>query len=637
MNAGTLCDLPDSKKTMTTTARLIHSTRQAIPGETPGPVAFAEREIKLPRSSIGENFDCGATPWLREPLESAADPLVRRVSFPKPIQAGGSTLGEIMLCYWILYGRGMLMFNWEHNEKAAKRWKERLWPLLMMCDRVARMIEGLERTQKGICELNFGKLSVRVQGALTSSNLDSETVRYLINEEIHNWEPGHLMKAYDRKAMVWDWHGLDISNAGMKGDQFHEAWLESTQQRWAVECPGCSNRAHEANRVWHVLRTRWDEKRPELGGLRYDAEGCRLGDGRYQYTKLARTVRYQMPCGYEVRDDFRERRKLSGTGRYLGPGNESADGSHRGYTLEAVSVDRIAWIDLIKEKHIGLRARRFGDMEPWKNYVQKRECGFFSTEDMPVQGTLAISSGRTKNREGLQDREMRLFALDFQHGEAEKNELPHWWGVIRDVDAGSNSLLCYEGKIETDVDVIGVLDSHGCQRWSGCADVGHDYHRVMAFCYRHGINAVKGGKSAFYYHDVLDDKGKKIDQTKHIYSEPKAIHAMLKQPPLYDYTRDAKGVLRPDRREPMFWFYSRIGIADLLHWIRAAQDIRHEVPEDVSQDYREHQESQSRTTNGETVKWINVRERDDLLICERYIAMLMQMDGRVGAPEKESL
>ena len=39
--------------------------------------------------------------------------------------------------------------------------------------------------------------------------------------------------------------------------------------------------------------------------------------------------------------------------------------SERSYTLEAVAIDYIPWLDLIKEKHRALRALKYGDPKPW--------------------------------------------------------------------------------------------------------------------------------------------------------------------------------------------------------------------------------------------------------------------------------
>ena len=293
------------------------------------------------------------------------------------------------------------------------------------------------------------------------------------------------------------------------------------------------------------MRTRWEDRRPDLGGLRYDADGCRLENGAYDYNKLAPTIRFQMPCGYAVRDRTAERRALSLSGRYCWPTNKGAHLSNRSYTLEAVAVDYISWLQLVQEKHRALFARRRGDPEPWRRYVTERECGFYDPDDVPIAGKIVLSSQVRKCREGMAKRRLRLFALDRQLGESAKGELPHWWMVIRDVDDLGNSLLVFEGKVETDENVIAILEDHQCERHHGVADSGADTMHVYLFCLKHGINAIKGGKDAWYKHP---------DGARRIFSPERPLHSMINQEPLFPYMAQG-GELVPDPREPLFWLY----------------------------------------------------------------------------------
>jgi hypothetical protein len=81
--------------------------------------------------------------------------------------------------------------------------------------------------------------------------------------------------------------------------------MTTKAQQWEVKCQGCG--------LFHVMQTRWDDKRPDLGGLRYDA----AKDADYDYQQIISTLRYQMPCGYLVREDTAQRRALSLSGRWV--------------------------------------------------------------------------------------------------------------------------------------------------------------------------------------------------------------------------------------------------------------------------------------------------------------------------------
>jgi hypothetical protein len=610
--------------------RLCRSARTAIPSRPPEPIPWAEENVRLPGSARSERFDADITPWIKEPLSKINDALTRKITLIKPVQAGGSTFGEVSLLYWIAFCRGFLQYNWEDDNKAATRWESRIEPLLKACKVSARMMDQTERYKIKKCEVSFPtNLFFKMQGVWQPEALDSDSVRYQINEEIHNWKQGHLAKAFNRTSAFWFYWILNISNASDHSDQLHAAFETGTKQRWTVRCPGCG--------LYHAMRTKWDEKQPQLGGLRYDAEGCRRDDGSYDYNKLEPTIRFQMPCGYLVRESITERRQLSLSGKYSEPENKGSHISERSYILEAVSVDYIPWMRLIKEKHDALKILRYGDAEPYRRYTTERECLFWTPEDRPLAGQVVLSSVRLTTGERLGGKRFTPFALDRQQGSAANDERPHWWLVIRDVMPNGDSLLVFEGKLLSDEAVVAKLDEFKCVRHHGVADSGDDTTHVYGFCLKHGINAVKGGggDDKFFRHEAEDG-----GTTRRIFSPEKPLHAMIGAAPNYPYVEaflpDGKTVMVPDIREPLFWEYSRDGIFDRLAWLRKNPVVKWEVPASVSDAYKSHLESWELTeeqfgrSNETRSVWKQRRTRDDLWFCEAYIAMLMDQAGVIG-------
>lgn len=601
--------------------RLADLGLSAIPGDLPDIIQWAEGNVQLPSSGMSKHFNAGIGPWLVEPIRRAVDSVTRIITFKKPVQTGGSVAGEVILLYWLMHGRGFCQYNWSNDKRAKERWSSRIKALLKACKALTALYDIESMTQEG----QFGAVFFRMQGAFVSSNLDSDTVPLQINEEVHDWEPGHLMKARNRSTAVWNFKSVDISNASLKGDQFDKAFDDGTQQHWEVLCPGC----HQ----FHLMRTRWEDKRPDLGGLRYDAEGARLGHYEYNYNLIRPTIRYQMPCGYTVNnEDLVTRRALSGSGRYSDGDNKGAELTHRSFTYQAVAVDFIDWMSLIKAKHDALRARALGDPEPWRRYVTEKECVSYDVNDIPSAIVVTTSKGIKKNREGLPRPRLRLFSLDRQQGKLAAGEFPHWWLVIRDViwdkEKGRiRSRLVYEGKVETDEQVIGILKEHSCQMWQGVADSGDDTTHVYLFCLEHGINAIKGGREEYYVHE---------NGARRIFSPERPLHAMLGAPPKYPYVSvnvGGKEVMMPDPREPMFFLYSKHGIRERHHWMQT--ETIYEVPEDVSDDYTKHNQAEERqeTVNPSdgmrVTKWVQVKDRNDLFVDECYIALQVDMAGSI--------
>lgn len=619
--------------------------RQAIPKKLPPIIDWARAEIKL-FGVDGVNFDPDKTPWTRYPLELSDDSTTRTLTYVKPVQCGGSTVGEIVLARRILTSFGEIQYNWSNDQRAKDRWDKYTERRLQSCAPVMKLWPsgGSDRFKAQKCLVVFPNVNFTQQGVYTPSNLDSDSVSVMVNEELHSWEAGMMQKAKGRQTRVAFPFCINISNAGMEGDQLHEAFKSGTMQVLEVKCPGCG--------LYHVMRTRWDDDRADLGGLRYDSDAARTVNGAYDYNKLIPTIRYQMPCGYVVRNDITERRKLSASCRYSEPKNEGALLSNRSLIHEAVVCHNISWVSLIEEKHAALRALDSGNDEPWKRYLQERECQFYSAQSRPFRGQVIINKSLKKTREGMQDKVVRFWFADKQKGRAARGEMVHYWLVIRDIAANANSQLVYEGLIQTDSDLIARLDEHGCIRNGGAVDCTWDRKNVLEFCYRNGLNAqTTSAQNELFHH--------KIDKVKRIYSEAEALHKQLNVSPVYNYVsrlveEKGKNIIEyvPAAAEPRHWNINKYGALRLYFFLRDHQSrmqqlhgkdcdsekiIYYEVPGDVSEDYKSQSESweiQTRPSGpSKTIveQLVQIKPQDHLLICEAGICVLLEMSGILGS------
>lgn len=590
---------------------------EGIPQEPIASVCeWGRQNVKLVGSARSENYDPDITPWAKQPTECTDDGITRIVSFCKPIQSGGSASSEVAVCRRIARKvGGDIQWNWETNDKARDRWDKRIERILKACKPV-RALWPEQQTFKAMkCLVAFPHCNLAVQGQNAKGNLDSDSVAFQVNEELHNWEDGHLKKADGRLTAVWNGIQMNVSNAGFVKDQFHQKWSSGTCEFWEVPCPECGE-------YW-PMRTRWDDKHPELGGLRYDSKGCKLDNGGFDYNKLAGTIRYQFPCKHTIKDNPEVRRQMSLRGRYGKPTNPGAQFSNRSFALEAVAVDYISWIILIQEKHTALRALKYGDPSQWWQYLRERECKFADrSEDMPIAKAIVLNTAIKKNRDGIPNRAARLAALDRQQGTLKKNELPHWWLVIRDVDAEGNSLLVWEGKCLTDEDAVDRIKTHNVPPVCVVVDSSDDTTFVYQFCMRHGYNAVKVMGEASFAHK---------DGSRRIYSPDKDLYANISAAP----------TKKNPMEEPRFWFFSKAGMYERLHWWRNSPELTWGVPGDVSEDYHRHLDAVRFTTRelrtGEIIIELSfVRDRYDMAWCEAAIAVLAEMAGLIGAPAAQT-
>ena len=577
----------------------------------------------------GHTFNSERTPQLLEPIRSMFDFDTRMGTLVKPVQTGGSTAGEVVLCGWLKFRHGKIQYNWQDDGKAEERWPDRIMPCI---ESVRGLRWGAGRFDKGICKSRFANCTLLVQGVEARGSLDSETIPLQINEEVHLWGPGKLRKARRRQTLVWNGKALDISNAGDEEDQLELSYEEGTMESWHTWCPGCKG--------YHKMQFRWDDKNPQLGGLRFDTSLGRTNE-RYNLFRVIESRYYQMPCGFIIHDHPTERRL---PGKYV-IGNPGAMEGHKSWTYEGVSFHEVKWEELISEYLEAIRARKSGDEEPLRKFVQERECRFWGEKSRPWSGQIIVNKALVKDRAGLANRVARFFAWDRQKGYKHKGETPHFWLVIRDVDALANSLLVYEGMLQTEEDVKAVLNSHGCIPIQGAGDCTWDRESMLAFCYHSGFNALTASAQTQYF-SVKGDDDKVV---KRIWSSVETVHKLLNTRPAHNYRQvwnEKKKVMEylPDPREPRHWSYHNIGMIRLLWFLRSHygrvenknDGIIWEVPSDVSDDYKKHLSSWevSVEQKGPEERWVEqfkqLSKNDHLLKCEGYISMLIAMSGILG-------
>lgn len=650
---------------------LISRIQQSIPPRLPPIIQWAEEEVKV-FGVKGERFVAANTPWTRYPIE-LCDQIgtVRSITFVKPVQTGGSVVGEIAACRWIVIGFGAIQWNWDTDDFALHRWDTRIEQILRACGPVLeRWPRQADKAKK--CLVVFANLSLIVQGVFNPHSLDSDSIPFQINEEIHKWKPGHLDKAYRRGTACAFLIRLNISNAGDEKDQLHEKFESGTKQFWEVACPGCSNPNHKANTVYHVMRTQFEDRRPDLGGLRYDTEGCKRPDGTFNYNKLLPTLRYQMPCGYLVHNDPAQRRGLSDSGRYSTPHNEGAMPGDISLTYDAVTSHDIDWVDLVKEKHAALRALKGGDIEPFRKFMQERECRFFSTEFQPFQGQILISAGVVKKREGMPDRIARLWKADWQKGYKHKSELEHFWLVIKDVDEHCNDLLVFEGLITSENELIATLEEYDAlENGAGVVDCSFNTKHLLQFVYQTVAGYAEQGKKCGMNAIMSNISHRGLflhreDNVRRFYDEGRAICGELNVPAIYEPVDTERG-LAPHPLEPVIININKGGMIANHFFIREhkmrvleayeaekvqspkskvqsppgpEEYIECVIPGDVSDDFKEQYESwievgkdakkrPDEVTSG-VRRFQQIRAADHMLICCAGIDMLKDWSGLLG-------
>lgn len=599
---------------------LLEQWLRAVPASKVTSVSeWARHNVILVGSARSTAYVPEIAPWQIEPLECADDPQVGKVTVIKPVQCGGTVIGEVCILYWLAnWNSGDICYYWPNNESADERFEKHFDRKLKACKAVMdRLPADRHKYTKG--QILFPHCNFVMQGASMDRNVASDSFRAVVNEEIHisekGWLPGRLNQTYGRTTAHWNAKIFNISNASYKGDQLYQAWLNGTRQEWTVKCPRCNG--------YHVMHAKLehDGKDPKDDGLWYDADGCRSADGTYDYTKLKSTIYYQFPCGCKIVDDREVRRKLCEHGKYSEPTNPSALLSERSYRFQAVAVYWIPWLTLIQEKHLAGRACKRGDDKSYCDYVRERESEFWDAkEHRAAVQSIILSVERKKSRAGLPNKELRVAAVDYQQGIASRGETEHYWAVVQDFDPTGNSLIVWEGRCADKAEVVAVLKQNEVDSTNVVVDVSKNQRYLALWCLEHGYHGIKieGSRDAqvkYYLHE---------DGSQRVYSTPEPLWRIENQP---DWSGSSS----------CFWKINKWGAMERLAQVRASKEIKYEVPGDVSEAFKQHnaawqrKERRAPLTNELQFIWhTSPDEPDHLYQCCAYLVTLAEMEGLVG-------
>src|SRR4051794_33590988 len=130
-------------------------------------VPWCERYVKPASSGKSADFDCSLTPWLREPLENRNDGITRHNALIKPIQSGGSQLGECILLWTMAHShRGDICAYWPTDTASDETWIKRTERTIRSCEPVmARLPVDRHKFQIGL--IAFPSFNFIQRGAKT--------------------------------------------------------------------------------------------------------------------------------------------------------------------------------------------------------------------------------------------------------------------------------------------------------------------------------------------------------------------------------------------------------------------------------------------------------------------------------------
>lgn len=258
------------------------------------PSDWAEHNIVLTSDFAAEpgNYNLDRTPWCRQPLDDAADPLVEVVSIGGASQMGKTQLSLAVAAYFA----GVQPCSIMHvvpTDGLSETFASRIDSMVTASPALRRKFVQPRRTRaisnRSIKTFAGGVLVLA--SAASPTELSSRPVKIAIADEIDRMgvlrKEGHPLQLIHARQQTFAGRKLyQISTPTQVGLSTIEAALdESTYHEWEIGCPHCAERHLPA---WEHVQ--WEPHRPETavyvtpccGAALSDAERWKAGrDGRW--------------------------------------------------------------------------------------------------------------------------------------------------------------------------------------------------------------------------------------------------------------------------------------------------------------------------------------------------------------------
>ncbi len=449
-----------------------------------------------------------------------------------------TTFMETLACFIVAQKPGPTLFVGQTDDM-VKDWTEsRLLPIFRECEPV-RALFPEDRHALRKTTILFPHM-VLFAGGANMTNLQEKSMRYCIGDEVWRWRSGMIKELKARHHDRWNRKTILVSQGWDSPGESDEEWDSGTREVYGWECPKC--------KTWQRYlfdSISWDnDAKDEKGGWLWD----RLQDS------IRMTCEH---CKAQYKDSAAERRALSTTASYR-PLNPHPVRGVRSFEIPAYAVWWVPWFALVREWLDANESKRSGNLEPLKQFVQKRKAQVWVEEVVSDLPEIACADyGKSEYLEGQKiDGEVhRFLAVDKQRD--------HFWCVVRAFRADGSSRLLHESRPLTWEMLDAISSQYAVPARCNVVDAGYDTPLVYEACARRGWTASHGSGQDGFWHQQQERRVRRF--VSKIEAAQAGSHGL----------------------KAAYFFFSNEKIKDRLSALRQPDSIPEwEVARDVSDDYR---------------------------------------------------
>jgi phage terminase large subunit GpA-like protein len=269
---------------------------------------WSEENIILPPAyAIPGKLDLSISPYLLEPMKDIDDPSIMQINLAMATQVGKSLVSELAILYWIVNNPGPIFRIFNNNEISATFAETRLIPLLKNC-KVIKPLLDTDRFSMKKAGIILPHMAVTMGGA-NEGKAHGMSVKYLLMDELHQWEVGMYNKFMARTtAFAGRRKIICASQPSSVGSEWDTIYSKGLIYEWQWLCPTCNKRQPYI----------WSKEKKGGGYAGFNWDTVLNTDGSTNIVESSFTTWLEcMDCDCRIHDTPTERRYLNDTGKYV--------------------------------------------------------------------------------------------------------------------------------------------------------------------------------------------------------------------------------------------------------------------------------------------------------------------------------
>lgn len=183
-------------------------------------------------------WETARTPYLREVLDSAANPSLRQITLKKCEQMGGTECVQRILQEVVDQRPRPVLYIYPNEKVAAKQARLKLLPSLRASPRTLARL-GSARTKANSMLLRLDRMAIMLAGSNSPANVEGFAAGLTIVDELDRCDEATLPRVRGRGSAFHDPLLLVVSTPGLAGAGIDAEFMAGDRRRYHVPCPHC--------------------------------------------------------------------------------------------------------------------------------------------------------------------------------------------------------------------------------------------------------------------------------------------------------------------------------------------------------------------------------------------------------------